>query len=420
MTSTPPTPLGVAAPATSFGEVGPDGTVFLRLPDGSQREVGQWTAGDAQTGLEFFARKYADLVTEIDVAAKRLAGDRSTPAQAVVIVERVRKSILEPSFVGDMAALVARIGQLEVLIRVKKEALAEAKEGQRKEAAQTREKLVAEAESLSTSKAWKVTTERFTAIVEEWKIIARSDRAKENELWKRVSASRTTFDKARRAHYVELDAARTTAKSAKESLVKQAQALSTSKDWLKTTGEYRKLLDQWKTVGRAGKADDKLWNNFKAAQDVFFAARNEVFAERDGDEKKALAVKEQLLVEAEKLLPIKNIGAAKRELRAIHEKWEKVGRVPRNDVRRIEAGLKKVEDAVRDTDSAKWTNKNPELQGRANDTVTHFREAVERRKRALQRAKDAGGESTIAKAKSELEGAQMMLTVAEQSSQKLR
>ena len=112
MTSTPPSPLSSAAPATSFGEVGPDGTVFLRLPDGSQREVGQWAAGDAQAGLEFFARKYADLVTEIDVAAKRLADDRSTPAQAAAIVERVRKSVLEPSFVGDMAALVEAAAML--------------------------------------------------------------------------------------------------------------------------------------------------------------------------------------------------------------------------------------------------------------------------------------------------------------------
>lgn len=173
-------------------------------------------------------------------------------------------------------------------------------------------------------------------------------------------------------------------------------------------------------MGRAGKADDKLWDSFKAAQDVFFGSRNESFTERDGDEKKALEVKEQLLVEAEKLLPIKNIGAAKRELRTIDEKWEKAGRVPRNDVRRIEARLKKVEDALRDADSAKWTNKNPELQGRANDTVIRFREAVEKRERALQRAKDAGNESAITKAQSELEGAQMMLTVAEQSSQKLK
>lgn len=419
MTSTPPSPLSSAAPATSFGEVGPDGTVFLRLPDGSQREVGQWAAGDAQAGLEFFARKYADLVTEIDVAAKRLADDRSTPAQAAAIVERVRKSVLEPSFVGDMAALVARIGQLEVLINVKKESLAEAKEANKKSALDAREKLVAEAEKLADSKSWKVTTERFTAIVEEWKAIPRYDRAKENELWKQISSARTTFDKARRAHYSELDATRTQAKDAKEKLVKKAQELSSSKDWQKTTVEYRKLLDQWKKAGRAGKADDKLWDQFRAAQDVFFSARNEVFAEQNEEEKKALAVKEELLVEAEKLVPVKDLGAAKKALRSIQDRWDKAGRVPRNDVRRIEARLKKVEDEIRSSESTKWKTKNPELQGRANDTVTRFREAVEKRERALQRAKDAGDAGAISKAESELDGAKAMLAVAEQASQKL-
>ncbi len=419
MTSTPPSPLSSAAPATGFGEVGPDGTVFLRLPDGSQREVGQWAAGDAQAGLEFFARKYADLVTEIDVAAKRLADDRSTPAQAAAIVERVRKSVLEPSFVGDMAALVARIGQLEVLINVKKESLAEAKEANKKSALEAREKLVAEAEKLADSKSWKVTTERFTAIVEEWKAIPRYDRAKENELWKQISSARTTFDKARRAHYSELDATRTQAKDAKEKLVKKAQELSSSKDWQKTTVEYRKLLDQWKKAGRAGKADDKLWDQFRAAQDVFFSARNEVFAEQNEEEKKALAVKEELLVEAEKLVPVKDLGAAKKALRSIQDRWDKAGRVPRNDVRRIEARLKKVEDEIRSSESTKWKTKNPELQGRANDTVTRFREAVEKRERALQRAKDAGDAGAISKAESELDGAKAMLAVAEQASQKL-
>ncbi|MFT6564394.1 MAG: hypothetical protein ACJAY5_001148, partial [Actinomycetes bacterium] len=95
-TPTPGTVTGVvrtAAPATSFGEVGPDGTIFLRLPDGSQREVGQWAAGDPQEGLEFFARKYGELVTEIDLAAKRLADDRSTPERAEATAERIRKAV---------------------------------------------------------------------------------------------------------------------------------------------------------------------------------------------------------------------------------------------------------------------------------------------------------------------------------------
>lgn len=420
MTSTPPTPLSAAAPATSFGEVGPDGTVFLRLPDGSQREVGQWAAGDTQAGLEFFARKYYDVITEIDIAAKRLADDRSTPEETEVIVERIRKSVLEPTYVGDMAALVARIGQLEVLINVKKEALNQAKEEQRKAALEKRDQLAAEAESLASSTSWKATTERFTAIVDEWKVIPRSDRAKENELWKRISASRTAFDKARRQHYAELDAARTEAKAKKDALVKKAQELSSSTDWQKTTNEYRNLLDQWKKAGRAGKADDKLWDQFKAAQDVFFSARNGAFAERSEDEKKALEAKEALLAEAEALLPVKNIGASKRALSDIHDKWEKAGRVPRNDVRRIEARLKKVEDAIRDADSAKWANKNTEVQTRASETVLRFREAVEKRARALQRAQEGGVANAIAKAQAELDSAKAMLAVAEQSSQKLK
>ncbi|MGA9148044.1 MAG: DUF349 domain-containing protein, partial [Candidatus Nanopelagicales bacterium] len=296
---------------------------------------------------------------------------------------------------------------------------AEAKESQKKSALEAREKLVAESEKLASSKSWKVTTERFTAIVEEWKAIPRFDRAKENELWKQISTARTTFDKARRAHYSELDAARTQAKEAKEKLVKKAQELSSSKDWQKTTVEYRKLLDQWKKAGRAGKADDKLWDQFRAAQDVFFSARNEVFAEQNEEEKKALQVKEGLLAEAEKLLPVKDLGAAKKALRSIQDRWDKAGRVPRNDVRRIEARLKKVEDEVRASESAKWKTKNPELQGRANDTVTRFREAVEKRERALQRAKDSGDAGAISKAESELDGAKAMLAVAEQASSKL-
>lgn len=421
-TPTPGTVTGAvrtAAPATSFGEVGPDGTIFLRLPDGSQREVGQWAAGDPQEGLEFFARKYGELVTEIDLAAKRLADDRSTPEQAEATAERIRKAVLEPSFVGDMAALVARIGQLEVLVKVKKEALSEAKSAAKDESLVTREALVAEAERLADSQAWKVSTERFKVIIDEWKLIPRADRGKENEMWKRLSAARTTFDKARRVHYGELDATRDKAKTAKRALVDQAKELSESRDWAKTTQAYRDLMDRWKKAGRAGKDDDKLWAQFRAAQDVFFTARNEQYTARNEDETKALAVKNELLTQAEKLLPVKDIRAAKKALHAIQDKWEKAGRVPRNDLRRIDGRLRKVEDAVKAAESHKWQASNPELKGRASDTVIRFRETVEKLQRQLDRAKEAGNTAAITKAEDSLAGAKSMLAVAEQASSKL-
>jgi hypothetical protein len=178
-------------------------------------------------------------------------------------------------------------------------------------------------------------------------------------------------------------------------------------------------MDRWKKAGRAGKDDDKLWEQFRAAQDVFFTARNEQYAARNADETKALAVKNELLTQAEKLLPVKDIRATKKALHAIQDKWEKAGRVPRNDLRRIDGRLRKVEDAVKAAESHKWQASNPELKGRASDTVIRFRETVEKLQRQLDRAKEAGNTAAITKAEDSLAGAKSMLAVAEQASSKL-
>lgn len=408
-TSVPP-----PAPASSFGSVSADGAVFLRLPDGNEHQVGQWATGDPAQAMDFFTRKYADLISEIDLAAKRLTDDRATPAQAEATATKIREALIKPSFVGDLSALIARIGQLEVLINAKRDAVAASKVAAKEEALAQREAMVEEAESLAQSKAWKVTTERFLAMIEEWKSIPRGDRAKETELWKRLSAARTTFDKRRRAHYAELEQTRDAAKAAKEKLVAQAEALSVSRDWAKTTTAYRGLLEQWKKSGRAGRSDDALWQQFRGAQDKFFAARNGVFAERDGEEKAALAAKQALLAEAEKLVPVKDPRATKKALRQIQERWEKAGRVPRNDIKRIEAQLKRVEDAVRDAESNKWQAANPELLGRATDTVNTFREKVTKLEKQLAAAQDSGNRTAIDKAQQAVDGAKSLLAAAEQ------
>lgn len=403
---------GPAAP-TTFGTVSDDGTVFLRLPDGSQRAIGQYATGQPGEALEFYARRYTELVTEIDLAAKRLADDRSTPAQATATANRIRGALAEPAFVGDLALLVSRVGQLEVLINVKKAALAEQRQQQRRDALAAREALAVEAEGLAESDAWRVTTDRFAAIIEEWKTLPQVDRANEQGIWKRLSAARTTFDKRRRAHYQELEADRDRSKAAKEKLIKEAQKLGNSRDWEATTRAYRSLVDRWKQAGRAGRSDDALWEQFKAAQDKFFVARKQVLERRDEDETAALAVKEELATAAEKLLPVTNLGAAKRALREIQDKWEKTGRVPRADVRRIEARLQAVEEALRGAEQKRWKQANPELRSRASDTVGAFQAKIDKLERQLHRAEETGDHAAVAKAKEALAGARMLLAAAE-------
>ncbi|GIU57302.1 hypothetical protein NicSoilC12_30510 [Arthrobacter sp. NicSoilC12] len=113
--------------------------------------------------------------------------------------------------------------------------------------------------------------------------------------------------------------------------------------------------DEWKASPRASrKDDDALWARFRAAQDVFFTNRQAANDEIDQEYGANLVVKEALLVEANELLPIKDLAAAKKSLQSIRDRWEEAGKVPRADMGRIEAGLRKVEDAVRHAEDENW------------------------------------------------------------------
>lgn len=130
--------------------------------------------------------------------------------------------------------------------------------------------------------------------MDTWKGLPRLDRKSDDELWHRFSHARSAFSKRRKAHFAALDAQREDARKAKEKLVTEAEALSGSTDWVTTAARYRDLMTEWKAAGRAQReSEDDLWNRFRGAQDVFFAARSEVFAERDAEQGENLKLKEE-------------------------------------------------------------------------------------------------------------------------------
>src|SRR4028119_777658 len=66
---------------TTFGRVDADGTVYVKTAEG-ERVVGSWQAGTPEEGLAHFARRFADLVTEVELIEARLksgAADASHP-----------------------------------------------------------------------------------------------------------------------------------------------------------------------------------------------------------------------------------------------------------------------------------------------------------------------------------------------------
>jgi hypothetical protein len=231
---------------------------------------------------------------------------------------------------------------------------------------------------------WKAAGDRLRELLEEWRTISGLDRKTDDALWKRYSAARETFNRRRGSHFAELDRERVGARQAKEALCERAEELAGSTDWGATGAAFRDLLTQWKATGRAAKdVDDALWQRFKAAQDTFFTARNAATSERDAGFHGNAAAKEALLAEAERI-DTTDIDAARAALRTIGDKWDAIGKVPRERSAELERRLRAVEKKVRDAAASSWVD--PEAQARADQ----FRARAEQFERQAAKAAAAG------------------------------
>ncbi|HXZ66284.1 MAG TPA: DUF349 domain-containing protein [Streptosporangiaceae bacterium] len=399
-----------------WGRVADDGTVYVRTADG-ERVIGSWQAGSPDEALAFFKRKFDALETEISLLEQRMTSTDLSAGQARTTIARLTNAVTDANAIGDLAALRARLTALGETIEQRKEEHRAAREQARTEAHEVRERIVAEAERLAAEAThWKAGGERMRQLLEEWKVAPRGDRAAEAVLWKRLSAARNGFAKRRKAYFAGLEDERATVRERKEELASRAEELAASTDWSGTASAYRELMRSWKQAGRADRAtEDELWTRFKTAQDAFFAARSQVVDAKDRELREHVVVKEQLLAEAEKLVPATDPRAARAALRGILERWERAGAVPRDAQERLEGGLRRVEDALRRAEDSQWRRTNPEALSRARGTVEQIRSAVTQLERQLARAQAAGDQKAQQKAREALAARRSWLAEAERT-----
>lgn len=384
---------------SEWGRIDADGTVYVRTADG-EREIGSWQAGDAEAGLAFYERRYEDLATEVTLLEKRLesgAGDPgSTRTHAVALQEQLGTA----SAIGDLAALSTRLNALLTAVEERAGANAAAREAARAEAIAAKEALAVEAEQIASSAtSWKSSGDRLRAIVEEWKHIKGVDRKTDDALWKRFAAARDAFGRRRGQHFAALDAERGAARTVKEKLIERAEALSGSTDWKETATAMRELMVEWKAAGRAARdVEETLWARFRAAQDAFFARRSEVFSERDSEQVDNQRKKEAIISEAA-ALDIADPAAAQATLRHLQERFDDIGHVPREAIRRIDEAMRAAEQRVRDAVDAQWKQASVE----SNPFLTALRERLSEAEAKLERARKSGDEARIAKAEADVE-----------------
>ncbi|MEV6155700.1 DUF349 domain-containing protein [Nonomuraea sp. NPDC052129] len=399
-----------------WGRVDDDGTVYVRTAEG-ERAVGSWQAGEPDEALAYFHRKYDELAGQVTLLEQRLKGTDLAPAQAEASIVKLREAVADAHAIGDLAALTARLDGLTEAVAQRREEVKAAREHARAEARTVKERIVDEAERIADETThWKSGGERLRQLVEEWKAADRIDRVTEAALWKRLSAARTAFAKRRKAYFAGLDEQREGVRAEKERIVAEAEAIADSTDWGTTAAVYRDLMQRWKSAGRASReAEDELWARFKGAQDLFFQARSAVFAERDASLAANAELKEVLLTEAEKILPVTDVRTARAALRHILERWEAAGPVPREQRDRLEGGLRKVDDAVRKAEDAEWKRSNPEARARAQNAVDQLRTSIEQLEKRLAKAQTAGRAKDVKEAEEAITARRSWLEEAERT-----
>ena len=380
-----------------FGRVGEDGTVYVITPTGD-RAVGSYPGKSPEEALAYFVKKFEMAASEVALLAARIRSGAMVPSDAHEAVNKLRNQITELNGVGDLANLASSLEKIPALIsehegayQARKAAQNAEREARKVEAEAIKEKIVTEAESLVDSVAWKVTTARLKELLDDWKKAPRLDKKIDAVLWKRFSSSRNKFDKRRRVHFSNLDSEQKKVASTKEVIVKEAESLANSREWLNTAKRYKELMDQWKASGRGKKsADTALWNRFKAAQDTFFKAKNADMDKRKSSMVENLAKREAMIVEFEALLPISDFRSAKNKFYDLMGKWQKIGMTDRKKRATFDTRIKKVEDEINELERNFQRKSDPSAKAQANKVVQGLAEAIENYEKQAAKAEAAG------------------------------
>ncbi len=141
-----------------------------------------------------------------------------------------------------------------------------------------KEELVAKAQdAVKDIKSYKATGDLMNSLMDSWKAVKSAGHETDEALWKEFSAARQEFFTKRRAFYEERDAQRKESIDAKRALIEKAKEIAARNDYSRETTDEMKQLDvEWKKLGYSGKDEnDRLWDEFKVAKDVFWNGKHD-------------------------------------------------------------------------------------------------------------------------------------------------
>jgi len=301
---------------------------------------------------EYDFKKNLQIKTQICEAAEKLA-DEPDVISAFHQLQKLHQQFRETGPVAKnlREEVWARFKAASTVINKRHQQHFEELRGKEEENLAKKTALCEQAEEVAKTEAkkaseWDKLTKKLLDIQAEWKTIGFAPQKMNTKIFERFRAACDDFFSKKAQYFKDVKQQYSENANKKRELVEKAKALMDSTDWKKTSDQMIQLQKQWKTIGMAPrKLGDKLWEEFTAACNHFFEARNAATGNQRSEERTNLEQKKEIVEKIKALLDEPEEGV-KEKFDELTAQYNSIGHVPFKEKDAIREQYRKAVDDI--------------------------------------------------------------------------
>ena len=168
---------------------------------------------------------------------------------------------------------------------------------------------------------------------EEWRELGPVNKEMREEIWERFKKATSAVNKKQQEFFEGQKESQKQNLDMKAALCEKVEAITNAegeKDWNALTKEIEKIQNDWKNIGFASKKENqKIYDRFRAACDVFYNAKRDHYAQFKGVMQDNYDKKIALCEQAEALKDSEDWKRTTDQLINLQKKWKEIGPVAR-------------------------------------------------------------------------------------------
>jgi len=200
------------------------------------------------------------------------------------------------------------------------------RDNERNENLRLKTEICVESEELAESDDWNRTSSRLKTLQRSWKEIGPVPKKEGEDLWLRFRTACNTFFENLEKHKPENLKLKQDLCEQVENYVKEVNEETDLSTLSRTVMDLQR---QWKEIGPVTLEEtESIWERFQKACNDFFQLRNDFIKKRKKEEMESLRLKENLVIESEKIATSNEWEGITDRFKELQEKWHTIDELP--------------------------------------------------------------------------------------------